>query len=433
MEPTLNYSKIASRKLLPLGCIALLAAIGLFGCTQQLPSAPSLGAAPPASVSFSDRKFLFERPQPAVLNQPAVPFDDAVLRAANTLFSQAEAQAAAGTRRAVVIDPLIDGVTGFQATATRSMQTRIVELARERYPSFDVRPFTSASIAESPLVLIGSLAGIDKNGRTTSARETYRVWLVLADLATGEIVGKATSRATLDGVDLTPTAFFNDSPGWTKDRYISAYLATCAGMVGDPIDEVYLDGIQAAALLGDAAEAYNAGDFAQALDLYESASRTPAGDQLRVYNGLYLANWRLGREGEAAQAFGNLVDFGLRNELLAVRFLFNPGSTVFGPAELARPYPIWIEQLAQRTARAPRCLEVKGHTSASGPAVLNERLSVARAEYVSSRLGREAPPLEQRLMATGVGSRENIIGTGTDDATDALDRRVEFKPLSCPA
>jgi hypothetical protein len=32
-----------------------------------------------------------------------------------------------------------------------------------------------------------------------------------------------------------------------------------------------------------------------------------------------------------------------------------------------------------------------------------------------------------------VGWRENIIGTGTDDVTDALDRRVEFKIVACPA
>jgi hypothetical protein len=30
-----------------------------------------------------------------------------------------------------------------------------------------------------------------------------------------------------------------------------------------------------------------------------------------------------------------------------------------------------------------------------------------------------------------VGSRETIIGTGTDDAKDALDRRVTFKPVRC--
>jgi hypothetical protein len=30
-----------------------------------------------------------------------------------------------------------------------------------------------------------------------------------------------------------------------------------------------------------------------------------------------------------------------------------------------------------------------------------------------------------------MGFRENLIGTGTDDLRDALDRRVEFRVRSC--
>jgi outer membrane protein OmpA-like peptidoglycan-associated protein len=35
-----------------------------------------------------------------------------------------------------------------------------------------------------------------------------------------------------------------------------------------------------------------------------------------------------------------------------------------------------------------------------------------------------------RTIANGVGSRENLVGTGKDDESDALDRRVEFKVVS---
>jgi len=37
--------------------------------------------------------------------------------------------------------------------------------------------------------------------------------------------------------------------------------------------------------------------------------------------------------------------------------------------------------------------------------------------------------LEKRIVAAGVGSRENLIGTGRDDASDMLDRRVELNPM----
>ena len=36
-----------------------------------------------------------------------------------------------------------------------------------------------------------------------------------------------------------------------------------------------------------------------------------------------------------------------------------------------------------------------------------------------------------RMIATGRGYRDNLVGTGKDDASDALDRRVEFKVVGC--
>ena len=41
--------------------------------------------------------------------------------------------------------------------------------------------------------------------------------------------------------------------------------------------------------------------------MYKSLLRTPAGAQLRVYNGLYLTHWKLGHRDEAAQAFGRMI------------------------------------------------------------------------------------------------------------------------------
>ena len=72
-----------------------------------------------------------------------------------------------------------------------------------------------------------------------------------------------------------------------------------------------------------------------------------------------------------------------------------------------------------------------GHTSPTGPEPLNERLSLLRAEFVKARLEGAAPKLAKRMIANGVGSRQTMVGTGRDDASDALDRRVEFKVIGC--
>jgi outer membrane protein OmpA-like peptidoglycan-associated protein len=54
-----------------------------------------------------------------------------------------------------------------------------------------------------------------------------------------------------------------------------------------------------------------------------------------------------------------------------------------------------------------------------------------RAETVKRLLEAEVRSLSSKLRASGVGYRENIIGTGTDDERDAIDRRVVFKIVDC--
>jgi hypothetical protein len=92
---------------------------------------------------------------------------------------------------------------------------------------------------------------------------------------------------------------------------------------------------------------------------------------------------------------------------------------------------MWVQEIARRTASTDKCLEVAGHTSATGTVELNERLSLQRAQYVRDRFGDTIGKSPPRFVATGVGSRQLIVGTGRDDASDALDRRVEFKTIPC--
>ena len=88
---------------------------------------------------------------------------------------------------------------------------------------------------------------------------------------------------------------------------------------------------------------------------------------------------------------------------------------------------MWIKQIANLTARLRTCLQICGNTSKSGTVALNERLSELRANYIKEQLRLEAPELSDRLTAIGLGSSANLVGTGADDASDALDRRVDFK------
>src|SRR5215831_4034476 len=59
-----------------------------------------------------------------------VPFDAALLKAANDLFSKANLSGAPD-KVLLVIDPLIDGVTGAQSKATHLEEARITELVKK--------------------------------------------------------------------------------------------------------------------------------------------------------------------------------------------------------------------------------------------------------------------------------------------------------------
>ena len=148
--------------------------------------------------------------------------------------------------------------------------------------------------------------------------------------------------------------------------------------------------------------------------------------------GTYLANAKLGRRDDAVDAFGDLVDYGLSTEQLSVRLLFRPGSTQFiDNPQTTEPYPMWLSQIATRVRQKNACLEIVGHTSRTGPPSLNERLSVLRAQFIMDLLLTGMPDGRSRMIASGRGFRDNLVGTGKDDASDALDRRVEFKVIGC--
>ncbi|HVJ97143.1 MAG TPA: OmpA family protein, partial [Acidimicrobiia bacterium] len=67
------------------------------------------------------------------------------------------------------------------------------------------------------------------------------------------------------------------------------------------------------------------------------------------------------------------------------------------------------------------------------PVLIKDRttLGYIRAAAIQRELGNESPQLMGRTEALGMGFRQNLVGSGTDDAGDALDRRVEFKVVQC--
>ncbi len=404
----------------------LLASLGACTTTSEAPP-PALPEVAVEPVVAAPAPAL----APATDSGVVRPFEVALTDAANRLFSQIRTSANS-EKQLLVIDPLIDGVSGIQSRATTTIASRIGELVRGRYPQFDLQPFSAANVRRSPKVLVGTFTAVNSDGHTTGTREAYRICLVLADLMSGTVVAKATAHSSMLGVDHSPIPYFQDSPAWMNEGPTESYVNTCqTSKPGEPIQPGYLDSILAGTLISDATAAYDAGRYADALDRFNSALELPTGHQLRVFNGLYLANLKLGRQAAANDAFGRIVGYGLAKNRLAVKFLFKPGTSAFvADKQASAHYSMWMKEIARRAAQNKSCLEIIGHTSRSGAEPLNQRLSRSRAEYIKKRLEGEAP-LAKRITVQGAGSRENLIGTGKDDISDALDRRVVFQVTAC--
>lgn len=328
--------------------------------------------------------------------------------------------------RAVVIDPLLDGLTGQQTWATAEVQDRFRQ-SLAAAPQMSVLEFHPEALKQVHLVIAGTITNLGEDNE-------YRLSIALTDTRSGIVVARAVAPFHEAGLDDNPTPYFSDSPSLVRDRTIEGYLSTVDTEVGAPADALYVEQIPTAALLADALAAYNEQRWEDALSLYSAAAERPDGQQLRTFNGIYLANIQLGHDTNAESAFQKIVALGLATNNLAVKLLFTPGRTDFWSDEKVNGvYPMWLRQIAQTAQDTGNCLQVVGHTSRSGTEPFNERLSLARAKAIRTRLNRESPGLARRVAVKGVGYRENLVGSGADDASDALDRRVEFKVIECGA
>ncbi len=153
-------------------------------------------------------------------------------------------------------------------------------------------PVTSSNIGKAQYLLAGTLTSVDAS---SAAKGTFRINLSLTDIRTGFVVAQAVARARADAVDTTPTAFYRDSPSLTKDRIVEGQIRTAQTPTGQAADEVYLSRLPISALITEGSRLYEAGNYAEALRYYESAAARPEGQQLRVFNGLYLTYTQLGR------------------------------------------------------------------------------------------------------------------------------------------
>jgi len=331
-------------------------------------------------------------------------------------------------KRTILLDPMLDTITGQQTETTLLFERRVTQRIGNLFPQFEFVPFQNSNLTRANYLMTGTISRVP----TAPDKTTVRLSLALIDMRTSLIVAQASVLARDENLDSTPSRYYRDSPVLIRDKVVEGYAKTTTMAVGQRADPYYMERIGAASVISEATTLYNAEKYQDALGQYQTALSTPQGEQLRVQSGIYLSSMKLGQVAEAEQAFGRIVALGMAYNELGVKFLFNPGSVEFwSDAKISGAYGMWLRQIAREAVNTKSCVAIIGHTSRSGPGPVNNALSLKRAQYVRQRLALEAPELGPRTRAEGMGFRENIVGSGTDNGFDVLDRRVEFKIVPC--
>ena len=331
-------------------------------------------------------------------------------------------------RRSIVLDPMLDTITGQQTETTLLFERRVTQRIGNNHPQFEFLPFVAANLPKSQYLLTGTISRVSAE----PGKPTVRLSLALTDIKSRLVVAQASALAREENLDSTPSRYYKDSPVLIKDKVVEGYAKTTQTAVGQRADPHYMERIGTATVISEANSLYNAEKYSDALGQYKTALATPQGEQLRVQSGIYLSNIKLGRTAEAEQAFGRIVALGIAYNELGVKFLFQPGSVEFwSDPKISGAYGMWLRQIAAEAMTAGSCMAIVGHTSRSGPSAANDALSLRRAAYVRQKLAAEKAELGPRTRAEGMGFRQNIVGSGTDNSFDVLDRRVEFKIVPC--
>lgn len=326
---------------------------------------------------------------------------------------------------------MIDADTGQQTMATAHFERQVSQRIGQAYPQLKIVAFQPAELAKSDFLLIGTL----ERESSADGRQLVKLHLALVEIKTSTTVAGSSAVAVAQDVDMKPTPYYRDSPVLVMDRTTLGYIQTASKTAGQQADPDYTRKLGNAAVVNEATKAYDEQQYAVALDKFRTVNNDKSDPRLKALNGEYMSHVKLGQIRQAEIAFGRMMAYAIPNDVLQIRFLFAPGSTEFWRDAVTNPYlqyyPMWLRQIAKELAASSVCMAIVGHTSRTGSEALNTRLSRERAVAIQRELGNESPQLLGRTEPIGMGFRQNLVGSGTDDAGDALDRRVEFKVVQC--
>ncbi len=330
------------------------------------------------------------------------------------------------TSRPILVDRVIEARSGQQTLGSRQLDRQLVARLADLLPTHPVvalepdppraaRWLVSASLGPGPDATPGP-------------------WLdaTVIDLERGLVLAHARQAVLPTLLDATPTRLFRANPGLASARAAQAQIRSTRAEAGEAAEPAYLAGLAINALIGQADAYAERGRCTDSLSRLQPPTYPGEDLRARLLQALYRCQTQEGQEQAAEASFGRIVALGIEQQRLSIKFLFQPASSGYvADPRLSAPYPMWIRQIAAATRQTGTCLDIAGHSGKTRAERRDPQLSQQRAEAVQAQLLAAEPELDGRLQTTGAGARALLVGTGTDDLRDALDRRVELKLRPC--
>lgn len=327
--------------------------------------------------------------------------------------------------KVIPVDLFFNEHSAEEAAASKNLQTNLIAALASVSPDAKFSPLSTQNIQNAQWVTVASYASI-KASEAGKSGQWLRLKVALVEIKTGTVKAQVITHVNADQFNTAPTRFYKNAPMYLTDASHQDRNAVLAGQ-RRPLG----DGLLVRAALTEAAAAFEAERWAEAEQGFQNVL-TLAPHHTGALSGLYQVLWVTGRKAEAEKAFARLSAASVEAGSLSVKLLFKLGSTDFvDEGDLAQQYQIWLRAMAQTVNEKKVCLNINGHASASGAADFNQRLSLSRANRIATRMQQLVAMPKGRLAANGKGNSEMVVGTGTDDAADAIDRRVEFVVRAC--
>lgn len=329
------------------------------------------------------------------------------------------------TAKAIPVDLFFNENSAEGAAIAKELQQQLVTAMSTAMPNAGFAPLTTRNIQSAQWVVLAGYANI-RPEEAGKAGNWVRLKVVLADVKTGASLAHVVTYLDAKQFNSNPSRFSKEAPMYLTD---AAHRDRTSVLAGEK--RPLLEGMRLRAELGEAIDAYEAGQNSDAETRFKALIEVAPGNT-GALSGLYQVLWRQGKKAEAEKTFGQLASAGIDAGKLSVKLLFKLSSTEFiEDVDLAQQYQVWLRAISHQVVEKKLCLDVTGHASASGSADFNDKLSLSRASRIVTRMQQLSSAKGDRIKAYGKGSSEALVGTGTNDTSDAIDRRVAFAVRAC--